>query len=168
METSHIDWVARKLNSQSKSTLCFLANAILPGLLWKLLREKADGKLIMIRRVCVTVNVGRIENRVYVGNEKQPGNHWSVVVIEIAQGKIIYCDSLGWDMPPELVTKISPLMQLFGKERQAWDVIIAHTPNINTTVKHVYTASCLNYPLQVCGSVCGIVAMHFMAICALE
>ena len=82
--------------------------------------------------------------------------------MELKEGIILYCESVRWDVPSELVRRVGLLLHLFEKDSTLWSFRMAH---VQTPLGQLHTCTemSLNYSLQRCGDVCGFVAIVFTA-----
>lgn len=115
------------------------------------------------------LNVGRsVDGNVYLGSNKQTGNHWTTCHVDTRERSVTYCDSLGWSSPIGLLEKIDKFIETTQKEEVSlYSFIYAHDPS-STSKGHQCLSSCSPlYPLQRCSNVCGVVVMIVAAIACL-
>ena len=55
------------------------------------------------------LNVGKQANgKTFIGGINDSGNHWALVIVELRPfRRIIYCDTLAWDPPSNLVNVVN-------------------------------------------------------------
>ena len=60
-----------------------------------------------VGKICIVANVGMdILENTFIASPKQNGNHWVCFVINIAEARIHYYDSLGWKIPQDFLKTI--------------------------------------------------------------
>lgn len=102
------------------------------------------------------VNVGR-SGTVFFGSPKRPGNHWTLLYIDLTINTWYYCDPYGWGQSKDMKAAVLPIVSLFYEE---------------TTLKLRPFKGCMEGPIrdgskqgtrslrnlsiQTCGNVCGV------------
>ncbi|XP_059172535.1 uncharacterized protein LOC131953394 [Physella acuta] len=163
--SSHFYWLSRCINQQQDHTLFFVLD---PGLKKVSLEKILNGKTAKdVKQIIFVMSVGRQDDGiVFLGNDKMPGDHWSVAIVDIVKEELSYCDTLGWPVPEKLEYCLSTYTSSFGLSHQKQlRVRMAHQPN---SEQHECSPYCTNYPLQTCSDVCGVIAMICIAIAALD
>ncbi|CAH3163281.1 unnamed protein product [Porites lobata] len=121
-------------------------------------------KLPQLKYIHFALNVKRINGNVFVGN----GNHWTYFVFSTSLDELYYGDSLGWNLPSNLLTVMKPVFEAlytfsgksFTKPRYP---VLMHQPGV--AYKHKCGSSCFKaFPLQTCGSACGLTPVFMAAI----
>ncbi|KAL8607515.1 hypothetical protein ACOMHN_004484 [Nucella lapillus] len=160
----HVSWILNKLNSaRGRSTMCFSMDAISPQLLTCLTHLRDLGQLKHISHLVFFMTVHRkTDGGVSVVTGQSSGCHWTVAVVDLEQGRMVYCDSLGWKEPDNLVPKTGSVLQIFQREGTVWSIFVAHE-SVPYPQSHVCGEKCLNYPFQPCASVSGVAAVIFTA-----
>lgn len=133
--------------------------------------EKYAKKIKGVSRIIFLANVGNNEKGTYLGSNQMEGNHWSVAYCDIVERKIVYCDSLGWKVPHDIIVKMSKLFHcVFGYELDTKKTPFhCHNPAAHQYGNKKCDQTCSrNFPLQACGNVCGVVAVVIAAVIALK
>ena len=109
-----------------------------------------------VERLTIVINVGMdADGSVFVAGER-PGCHWVLVSSDLSSNPtVLYCDSLGWNSPTNLLESLSTLTAVLG-------IVKMHVPT-TTGHGHHHAADCKNYPLQTCSNMCGVVAVVFIS-----
>ena len=79
--------------------------------------KRLKGKMCgTVKYVNFVVNFGKnVDGTVFISSAKRSGNHWVLVSIDISSSNIpivLYCDSLGWDCPPNLLNCLTDFVQI--------------------------------------------------------
>ena len=82
-----------------------------------------------------------------------------------------YCDPLGYPIPPNFVVETPPtfiqLKRALKHEIQiSYPLLSMHRPMFDANSRHVCSKLCLNFPVQTCSSLCGAIAIVFIAVVA--
>ena len=89
-------------------------------------------------------------------------DHYVMIVFDSEFQTTFYCDSLGWEAPPDFANFVACLSRSFFNQQEFKNMRYAHIPSNNGKVSdgHVCKAgSCSKYyPLQKCGFACGVSA----------
>ena len=84
-----------------------------------------------LKRLALLVNVGKRNGQTFIGGVGNSGNHWVLVVVELRPFKrIIYCDTLAWDPPSnilEVVNSFTNHIPRVGSYNSS-SVCTAHSP----------------------------------------
>eukprot|EP00112_Aurelia_sp_Birch-Aquarium-sp1_P019996 Seg5055.1 transcript_id=Seg5055.1/GoldUCD/mRNA.D3Y31 product="hypothetical protein" protein_id=Seg5055.1/GoldUCD/D3Y31 len=165
-------WTADQLNKQQDEMLCIYANIVpsVGNFIRRNTKSTLPKKLGFIFNVGKRRHVvdGREEWEVYLGRMGLQGNHFSIAVVDIENNRITYGDSLGWQVPANLLQIIRPYyVQLFPRQMPQMTVEMCH-PTPNASGSHSCSASCASlFLLQRGGTVCGIVAIAALSIACL-
>lgn len=169
---SHMSWMTKRLNDMDTNTIACCVNVASVDEFQRTIDRKND-----VERIVFVLNVGkRPDNTVFISGKSQfnsdatTGSHWAIVAMDVTdQPTLLYGDSLGWSAPPYLLEYLSAYTSVFGLTLQPQDtnLVLLHTP-APAGYNHRCTATCLNYPLQTCGTVCGIVAFVSCVIATLD
>ena len=65
-----------------------------------------------IKHVLFFVNVGE-EAEVFFGSSNRPGNHWTLLHIDLTTNEWFYCDPYGWGTPKNMKTALLPIVTTF-------------------------------------------------------
>ena len=125
-----------------------------------------------LKRLALPLNVGkRADGKTFIGAVNDSGNHWVLVIVELRPFKrIIYCDTLAWDPPAnivDLVNNFTPYMPRVGNYDDG-HLSIAHSPMATSQLGHMCDWRCRNYPLQTCSDICGVIVLINTALAALN
>ncbi|XP_014679733.1 PREDICTED: uncharacterized protein LOC106819642 [Priapulus caudatus] len=173
LSTDHITWVLDKLNKSQNDVLLFCPNAVV-DVQSTMARMSKSFNLGTLKRMVFVLNVGNRQGATtFIGGlgNNPPGNHWVLVVIELRPYKrIYYCDSLAWEFPAELLAAVNRFVTYIPQvgEFEQRHVSMAHCPQATTTNGHRCDGRCLNYSLQTCSSMCGVIALANAATAALN
>ena len=121
--------------------------------------------VIMIVNVCIDVTLGTS----LASHSKQCGNHWVVVAYDLNAKASFYCDPLGYPVPSNLAVETqqahNELGNILGKQTGlSFPMTAMHQAQFDTKRRHVCSRHCRNFPVQICSSACGVIAMCFLAI----
>eukprot|EP00112_Aurelia_sp_Birch-Aquarium-sp1_P011566 Seg2428.4 transcript_id=Seg2428.4/GoldUCD/mRNA.D3Y31 product="hypothetical protein" protein_id=Seg2428.4/GoldUCD/D3Y31 len=153
-------WTADQLNKQQDEMLCIYENLVpsVGNFIRRNTKSMLPTKLEFIFNVGKRRHVvdGREEREVDFGRMGLQGNHFSIDVVDIEKNCITYGDSLGWQVPANLLQIIRP-----------YYVQMCH-PTPNASGSHSCLAfSASSFPLQRGGTVCGVVAIAALSIACL-
>ena len=83
---------------------------------------------------------------------------------------IIYCDTLAWDPPSNLVNVVNNFTShiLWVEDFNESHLSVAHSPLATSRTGHFCEWRCHNYPLQTCSDVCGVIVLINAALAALN
>ncbi|XP_072298532.1 uncharacterized protein [Eucyclogobius newberryi] len=165
--SSHMEYIMNKMMTSQEHTLCFCLNATHALTRMTRLQEQLE-HFKDIKRLVFTMNVGKLpDNSVYIGGDIQPGNHWTLAVVKLVTGEVLYCDSMAWGLPEELCPRLQEYTSFFDKILSPSSIKMCHT---RTPVAEVHTCdpSCTNYPLQTWSDLCGVVAIITAAIATFD
>ena len=126
----------------------------------------------MIKRLAMPLNVGKRANgKTFISGINDSGNHWALVIVELRPfRRIIYCDTLAWDPPSNLVNVVNnftshiPRVEDFNESHLS----VAHSPLATSRTGHFCDWRCRNYPLQTCSDICGVIVLINAALAALN
>ena len=123
-----------------------------------------------LKRMVLALNVGQRNGVTFIGGPRMGGNHWVLVDVELRPFmKIIYCDTLAGQPPPNIIdvvnsfVKYIPQVGAYNKSH----VVLAHSPNATTWEGHECDWRCRNYSLQHCSDICGVITLVNAAVAAL-
>ncbi|XP_072298410.1 uncharacterized protein [Eucyclogobius newberryi] len=165
--SSHMEYIMNKMMTSQEHTLCFCLNATHALTRMTRLQEQLE-HFKDIKRLVFTMNVGKLpDNSVYIGGDIQPGNHWTLAVVKLVTGEVLYCDSMAWGLPEELCPRLQEYTSFFDKILSPSSIKMCHT---RTPVAEVHTCdpSCTNYPLQTWSDLCGVVSIITAAIATFD
>lgn len=125
-----------------------------------------------LKRLVLLLNVGKRNGQTFIGSINNSGNHWVLVVVEMRPFKrIIYCDTLAWDPPSnilEVINNFTSHMPRVGSYDSSF-FSLAHSPlAMSSRLGHACDWRCRNYPLQTCSDICGVIAVINAALAALD
>ena len=99
LTSDHMMFMANLINNSQSDAHVLYVNYITD-------LEKYSKKINGVRKIILLANVGKNDKGTYLGSNQMEGNHWSVVYCDSFEKKIVYCDSLGWEIPHDLTIKI--------------------------------------------------------------
>lgn len=166
LSSDHILWIVKTLNSMQSSTICVYLNFVSD--IKKFVARSLQPDQTRPSSIVFILNVGKSsDGSVFLGNDLNQGNHWSICYLDCEKRVATYADSLAYNVPACLKQKVAE----FYKEIYGEGMV-----NFSYTKCHDHTGSCDGkcgvkcakfYPLQTCGSVCGLVAVTSAALACL-
>ena len=125
-----------------------------------------------LKRLALLVNVGKRNGQTFIGGMGNSGNHWVLVVVELRPFKrIIYCDTLAWDPPSNILEVVNSFTNHIPRvgSYDSSSVCTAHSPLASSSrLVHVCDWRCRNYPFQTCSDICGVIAVISAALATLD
>ena len=116
--------------------------------------------------------VGIYDNHITFTSKTGIGaNHYAVAVYIVHRNMVMYCDPKGWPTPATFKSElIDALSAIIGKEKaSACSFYECHRGLSADGLSHKCTQFCCQmYPLQTCGTVCGISSLITISIAALD
>ena len=110
-----------------------------------------------LKRLALLVNVGKRNGQTFIGGVGNSGNHWVLVVVELRPFKrIIYCDTLAWDPPSNILEVVNSFTNHIPRvgSYDSSSVCTAHSPLASSSrLGHVCDWRCRNYPFQTCSDI---------------
>ena len=83
------------------------------------------------------INVGMDQRgNTYFATYGHPGNHWSMCHVNVSERKIIYCDSLGWPVPSDILSRLNKYIKTVNKNAsvEEYTLVFAHDPKSKSPV----------------------------------
>ena len=169
LSCDHMMWFQNKLNQIQGTTLVLYLNYCCRN------TERIIARLKSLHpsnttSIVLMMNVGKHENgEVFLGSDDQQGNHFTLCHIDSSQNTVIYCDSLGWRPPRDLVAHIQRVYQVvFKQEMGDCTISCCHDYNLMRGSHFCNKSKCSTfYPLQTCGNICGVVVIIGAVVAAL-
>ena len=169
-----IDIVFDAINKKHDDTICFVCKPTRimyssVGLNEKLQSVRNNGNAIS--KLIVALNVGCDKSgQCFVSDEKRRGAHWTLLVVDLKNGKTYYGDSLSWSLPSNLDnTVVSNLKRM--EEDLGINIMSAleNITNINNNPERHASNTGLGsckwfYPLQSCSNACGVIVVCTAAV----
>ena len=157
--SSHVDWLLAKLNGKQNKVLNVLSNFCSV----ENFKRMEDN----IERLNFVMDVGMdADGSVHVASYDKSGSHWVLVSLDLScNPTVLYCDSLGWKSPTNLLEYLSQFTSVFGITKME-RLVMMHIPSDSGCI-HQCTSRCHNYP-QTCSNVCGLVAVICAVISTLD
>ena len=167
LSCDHILWVVQKLNSMQSSTMCCYLNYA--GNVKRFVTRRLPVGTPKPSSLLFILNVGKSSNgSVYMGDNVQQGNHWSICYLDKSKKTVTYADSLAYNVPANLRQKVLEFhREIYGEEMGGFTYTKCHDHTASTGGKCGVKCA-RSYPLQTCGSVCGLVAVTSAALACLE
>ena len=101
-------WVLSELNKMQQDTMLLCPNAVvnIPN---EMARKRKLFNFSTLKRLAWPLNVGkRCDEKMFIGGVNDSGNHWVLVIVEMRPFKqIVYCDTLAWDPPSNIVDVVN-------------------------------------------------------------
>lgn len=147
---------AKILQSEGSETAVLMFNELL----------QMDGKSIrQVIRECgrntkyVTffVNVGKAVE-VFFGNPNRPGNHWTLLYIDLTTNQWYYCDPYGWGTPKNIKAALLSIVATFYEEISLKPRPFKGCMQGSAPSGSHHIGSLKNLPIQTCANVCGVTA----------
>ena len=169
LSSDHMHWLQWKLNSIQQETVVFYLNVA--GSYERIVRRILSGRHSSPKALAFMMNVGMNHNAdVYLGCDARRGNHFTLCYLDKEANTVMYCDSLGWKYPSDLMAKVKTFYAaVYERELYGYTVVSCHDYTLARGSSHFCDKSkCATfYPLQTCSTVCGVVAMILTAIACL-
>ena len=103
VSTDHVTWVLRQLNDMQNDTMLLCPNVVV-NIHNEMTRKAKLFNLGTLKRLVFALNVGQRNGKTFIGSPQNGGNHWVLVDVELRPFmKIIYCDTLAWQPPPDII-----------------------------------------------------------------
>ncbi len=117
--------------------------------------------------IVFVLNVGKSpDGSVYLRDNENQGNHWSISYVDKDKRTVSYADSLAYDVPTCLKQKITKFyMEIYGKDMNGFSIKKCH--DHGRSDKKCGQKSPRFCPLQTCSLVCGLVAIISTALACL-
>ena len=123
-----------------------------------------------LKRLVFVLNVGQRDGKTFIGGPQNGGDHWVLVDVELRPFmKIIYCDTLAWQPPPDIIDVVNdfvryiPQVGMYKKSH----LVLAHSPGATNWQGHECDWRCRNYSLQSCSDICGVITLVNAAVVTL-
>ena len=116
LSCDHILWVVQKLNSMQSSTMCCYLNYA--GNVKRFVTRRLPVGTPKPSSLLFILNVGKSSNgSVYMGDNVQQGNHWSICYLDKSKKTVTYADSLAYNVPANLRQKVLEFhREIYGEE----------------------------------------------------
>lgn len=116
-----------------------------------------------VKYVVLFANVGKNKrNEVFISKPGHPGNHWTLLYVDLTVNKWYYIDTFCWGMPENLKNAVSPFVSAIYQQggmalKPVSGIVPAHIESFG--LSHSCSKACLkNIPVQTCGNICGVAA----------
>ena len=166
LSDDHMTWLMKELNHSGSDTYCVYLNGVLKTDPMKFRKFRCRDNLPS--KVVFSINVGLSPTGdTYFGTDRTPGCHWTMCHIDTIQKKITYGDSMAWNYPKSLIEKTNMYIKAISPSDDVanYTIVTCHDPSFTASGAHCCGKTCANfYPLQTCGSICGVVVMIMAAI----
>ncbi|XP_022093915.1 uncharacterized protein LOC110981051 [Acanthaster planci] len=142
----HMIWMMEQLNRSQRDAVCLYlqgspAASLIPHL------QRRGLPLQSIKRLVVIASVVKDSNNAVCLSDES-GSHWVLVVVDLTAKEIFYCDSLAWDIPPNLLQRLQEYCNYFNCELTAASVVLCHEVALLGNNQHVCSDDCISYCLQ--------------------
>ncbi len=167
IHSDHVDIIKSMLNKEQSSVKCIYYNHTNAE---RMSNSKTSNGSTP-EYLCFIVNVGLgANNKTYCGTDHLQGNHWTLAIYEKANNKLTYGDSLGWDIPEDLVSGIKVVLnRIYQMSISKINIELCHEPKNHRNGRSKCAEGCSKmYPFQTCGNICGAVALVVAAIACLR
>ena len=162
IHAEHINLVKEFLNKEQSTIKCIYLNYQNP-----VNHEGHKNNDHLPEYLCFVVNVGLgNNNKTFCGSDGRQGNHWTLAVYDHSSKKLTYGDSLGWDIPEDLMSRIKMFVnRIYGPDSSNIEVEMCHDPASHHNGRRNCGQGCSKmYPFQTCGNICGPVAIIVASI----
>lgn len=152
LSTDHVVWVLSQLNTMQQEKMLICPNAVvnIPN---EMSRKRKLFNFGTLKRLVLPLNVGKQNGTTFIGGVPNSANHWVLVVVELRPFKrIIYCDTLAWDPPSNIIDVVNnytthlPCVGSYGVNHLS----LPHSLMATSWSGHQCDWRCCNYPLQTC------------------
>ena len=123
---------------------------------------------LIINKLPQALNVKRLnDGKVLLGN----GNHWTYFVFSATLDELYYGDSLGWNLPANLLLVMKPIFEaLYSASGKAYVrptfPVLMH-PLLPSNSRHMCSSRCFQaFPQQNCANACGLSPLFMAAVAA--
>ena len=101
-----IDILFRIINHKFPNTFCFVQKP--DHYMEDTVKAKRDQfmQTKYQERIIVALNVGKSGQTTFVADKLRNGNHWALLILDVKSHIAYYCDSLKWEIPPNLQSSI--------------------------------------------------------------
>ena len=166
LSDDHMTWIMKELTDSGTDTYCVYLNGVLNADPMKFRRFRCRDNLPS--KVLFSISVGRSPTgETYFGSDRTPGCHWTMCHVDTFQKKITNGDSLAWYYPNSLIEKANMYIKAISPSDDVanYTIVTCHDPSATSSGGHCCGETCaILYPLQTCGSICGVVVMVMAAI----
>ncbi len=99
-----------------------------------------------VKYVVLFANVGKMKkNDAFISSPRNPGNHWTLLYVDLTVNRWYHCDTFCWRMPEYLKSFVTPFVtaiyQLHGKTPMPVSGVQAHTESFGSS--HFCVKKCL-------------------------
>ena len=153
-----------------QDTMLLCPNAVV-NIKNEMARKRKVFNLGTVKRLVLPLNVGKRNGKTFIGGINNSGNHWVLVVVELRPFKrILYCDTLAWNPPSNIVDVVNSFVNHMPRVGMYDDThfFLAHSPMATSRLGHVCDWRCRNYPLQTCSDICGVIVLINTALATLD
>lgn len=166
VSTDHVTWVLKQLNDMQNDTMLLCPNVVV-NIHNEMTRKAKLFNLGTLKRLVFALNVGQRDGKTFIGGPQNGGNHWVLVDVELRPFmKIIYCDTLAWQPPPDIIDVVNdfvryiPQVGMYKKSH----LVLAHSPGATNWQGQEGAWRCRNYSLQSCTDICGVITLVNAAV----
>ena len=98
----------------------------------------------------------------FISKLGHPGNHWTLLYVDLTVNKWYYIDTFCWGMAENLKNAVSPFVSAIYQQggmalKPVSGIVPAHIESFG--LSHSCSKPCLNnIPFQTCGNICGVAA----------
>lgn len=95
---------------------------------------------------------------VFFGSPNRPGNHWTLLYIDLTTNQWYYCDPYGWGTPKNIKAALLPIVATFYEENNLKPRSFKGCMQGSVPSGGRHIGSLKNLPIQTCANVCGVTA----------
>ena len=164
LSCDYMHWISNKLNSLQTDTLCIFLNQA--GNVARFVTRRLPANTPRPRNLVFILNVGKRNGKVFIGDNVNPGIHWTFCHLDADKRSITYADSLAWNHPENLQNRIAEFYEaIYGETLVGTSFRSCHSHTSNG----VCGPACATfYPLQRCADICGLVTVVCASIASLN
>ena len=171
-----IDRILEIINDQCPNAFTFNFKNVMDDIAHKLLEKlKNDNRFEMTKKMIFPINIVNVNNPTYLGHTAIDGvycsgNHFACCIYYSDSNTLYYGDSLGYDIPSDVIRIFKEFLCLFGDNEIASQCLVTSMHcNVYTAGNHVCSNDCWTFfPLQTDSSICGISTIFCMCLAALD
>lgn len=161
--SGHLCWAASTFNKDQSDSFCCFINGIRD--VERLARRRLQAH--QPKRLLFFVNVAINAGKCVLTTDSIRGCHWTLCQVDNEKNSIVYADTLGWKIPDGLLEKVRKFTDaVYQKDVGDYELVICHRPEfVDKDGRHSCKLSCaMNYPVQTCSSICGVISMAMAAV----
>ncbi|XP_062520458.1 uncharacterized protein LOC134195452 [Corticium candelabrum] len=167
-----VESLANLFNRSSQDCLCLVLSEFHKFRLRESIMSALHGRnTIRLIFLIVNVQIDAVTQTAVASNKLMSVNHWTVLATDVTAKTSYYGDPLGYPIPTNLLVETKEAFAHLGSALDQrigifQHVAAMHRPLFDANGKHICSRQCLNFPVQTCSSLCGVIAFIFAAVAA--